>query len=106
MDYLESVAPAEGFVCGDLALADIAIAAHFANLRWAATGADLSPWPQTTAWIARVERIPALANITTLAERTLTARGAARRALYAEHGIALTETTLAGPGFRKGPMSV
>ena len=106
MDYLESVAPAEGFVCGDLGLADLAIAVHFANLRWAEVGADLSPWPRTTAWIERVEGLPALGTITNLAERTMTARGATRRALFAEHGITLTETTLAGPGFRKGPMSV
>jgi glutathione S-transferase len=106
MDYLESVAPSDGFVCGGLAIADIAIAVHFANLRWSKTPVDLSPWPKTTAWIGRVEATPALARLTGLAERTMAARGTERRALFVEAGIPLVENTLAGPGFRKGPMSV
>jgi glutathione S-transferase len=106
MDYLESVAPEDGFACGDLAIADIAIAVHFANLRWSGVAVDLSPWPKTMAWIGRVESTPSLAKLTTLAERTLTARRATWRALYGEFGIALTETTFAGDSLRKGPMSV
>jgi glutathione S-transferase len=106
LDYLESVAPEDGFVCGELAIADIAIAVHFANLCWSRITADLSSWPKTTAWIDRVERTPAMAKVTRLGERAMTVRGAERRALYEEMGIALTETTFAAPGFRRGPMSV
>jgi glutathione S-transferase len=106
MDYLESVAPQHGFVCGDLAIADLAVAAHFANLRWARVAADLTPWPRTTAWIARVEALPALAKFNTLGERHMTTRRSERGALFGEFGMALTETTFAGEGFRKGPMSV
>jgi glutathione S-transferase len=106
MDYLESIAPDDGFVCGELAIADIAVTVHFANLRWSRTAADLSAWPKTTAWIDRVERTPALAKLTTLGERAMAVRGAERRVLYGELGIPLTETSFAGAGFRKGPMSV
>jgi hypothetical protein len=70
------------------------------------TALDLLPWPKATAWIDRVERTPALAKFTTLAERAMTVRRAERRALFGEMGIALTETTFASEGFRKGPMSV
>ena len=106
MDYLETLAPEDGFVCGDLAIADIAVAVHFANLRWSRTGADLSPWPRTVAWIDRVESTPALGKLTELAARAMSTRNAERRALYGELGIALTETTFAGDVLRKGPMSV
>ncbi len=106
MDYLESIAPEDGFVCGDLAIADIAIAVYFANLRWSRTAADLSPWPRTTAWIDRVESIPALAKLTMLGERFMTVRRSERHALFDEMGFALTETTFASDGFRRGPMSV
>jgi len=106
MDYLETIAPVDGFVCGALAVADIAVAVHFANLRWAATGADLAAWPKTVAWVARTEAVPALARLNQLAERSLTTRRAERLALYAEFGVALTETSLAGKEFRKGPLSV
>ena len=106
MDYLESVAPEDGFVCGALAIADIAIAAFFANLRWSRTGVDLAAWPRTMAWIARVEQTAAITRLTTLAERALTTRGAERQALFGDMGVELTETSYAGKGFRKGPMSV
>ena len=106
MTYLESVAPDDGFVCGALAIAEIAIAVHFANLRWARTAADLTPWPKTMAWMARVEAVPEFAKLTDLGTRAITTRSVDRRALYAEMGVALTETSLAGTAFRKGPMSV
>jgi glutathione S-transferase len=106
MGYLESVAPADGFVCGALAIADIAIAVHFANLRWSQTSADLLPWPKTTAWIQRVERTPELAKLTALAERAMATRGDERRALYGKMGFELTATSYAEKRFRKGPMSV
>ena len=57
------------------------------------------------AWIARIEAVPELARLTTLAERALTVRRADRQALYSSMGVELTETSLAGSGFRKGPMS-
>jgi hypothetical protein len=106
MTYLESIAPEHDFVCGALAIADIAVAVHFANLRWSRTAADLSPWPKTTAWITRVEAVPEFARLTALGTRAITTRSADRRALYAEMGVTLTETTHATTTFRKGPMSV
>jgi glutathione S-transferase len=106
MDYLESIGPVSGFVCGDLSMADIAIAVHFANLRWSRTAADLSRWPKTSDWIGRVEETPALAKLTALAEQSRTIRRADWRALFAASGILPTETTFAGKGVRKGPMSV
>ncbi len=106
MDYLETIAPVAGFVCGALTVADIAVAVHFSNLRWAATGADLAAWPNTIAWVARTEAVPALARLNQLAQRSLTTRRTERPALYAEFDIPLTETTLAGKEFRKGPLSV
>jgi glutathione S-transferase len=106
MDHLETIAPSDGFVCGSLAIADIAVAVHVANLRWASTGADLSAWPKTVAWVGRTEAVPALTRLNHLAERSMTARRTERPALYAEFGIPLTETSLAGKEFRKGPLSV
>jgi glutathione S-transferase len=106
MDYLESIAPDDGFVFGELAVADLAVAVHFANLRWARTDADLTPWPKTMAWTDRVEATPAVASLTNLAARAMTTRNSERRALYGELGIALTETTFAGDVLRRGPMSV
>ena len=106
MDYLETIAPPDGFVFGALAVADVAVAVHFANLRWASTGADLAAWPKTCAWVARTEAVPVLARLNQLAERSLTTRRTERPALYAEFGIPLAAASLAGKEFRKGPLSV
>lgn len=106
MDYLDTVAPAEGFVCGDVTVADIAVAVHFAVLRWSRVDADLGSWPRTTAWVVRVEAVPALQKFTALGERFLTTRIADRPALFDEFDVELTETTFAGQGFRIGPMTV
>jgi glutathione S-transferase len=107
MEYLETVAPAEGFIGGgNVGVADIAVAAHFPALRWSRVVADLSAWPRATAWVARVAALPALAKYNALGERFLSTRVAERPGLFDEFGVELTETTYAGPGFRRGPMSV
>ena len=106
MNYLESIAPSVGFAFDTLAVADIAVAVHFANLRWAAVETDVTPWPKTMAWVARVEALPGLARLTALGEAAMTTRRADRQALYERMGIGLTETSFAGSEFRKGPMSV
>jgi hypothetical protein len=49
--------------------------------------------------------VPALARLNHLAERALTTRRTERPALFAEFGISLTETSLAGKEFGKGPLS-
>ena len=106
MDYLETVAPAEGFVFGDLSLADIAIAVPFANLAWSRVEADLSAWPKTVAWVERTEATPPLARLTMLGARFLATRVAERAALFAELGVTMSAVSHAGEGFRRGPMTV
>ena len=65
------MAPAEGFLAGELSLADIAVAVAFANLKWARVEPDPMRWPKTLAWVERTNRTPGLANITGLAERLM-----------------------------------
>jgi glutathione S-transferase len=54
LDYLESLAPAQGWLFGDVSIADIAIAAFFRNAAFARYFVDAARWPNTAAWIARV----------------------------------------------------
>jgi glutathione S-transferase len=105
MDYLESVAPIAGFYAGDLTVADLAVAAPFANLRWSNVSADLSRWPRAAAWIARVEASEPLARLNRFAERAMTTRAPDRAALFAEFGMSLAENSVAGREARRGPMS-
>jgi glutathione S-transferase len=55
LDYLESVAPTEGFLVGDgLTLADIAVASPFANLGYMGVTVDEGSHPRTKAYVARI----------------------------------------------------
>ena len=42
MAYLEKIAPAGGFIFGELSIADLAIAFPFSNLKWARVEPDVS----------------------------------------------------------------
>lgn len=63
LDYLESVAPAEGgYLVGDrLTLADIAVASPFANFLHTDTRVDPARYPRTVAYVDRILARPSIA---------------------------------------------
>jgi glutathione S-transferase len=54
LDYLEALAPTQGYLFGDVSIADISIAAFFRNAAFARYSVDAARWPKTAVWIARV----------------------------------------------------
>ncbi|HEX2762637.1 MAG TPA: glutathione S-transferase family protein [Allosphingosinicella sp.] len=55
LDYLETVAPEEGFLVGNgLTLADIAVASPFANLSYMNVTVDAARHPRTRAYVERM----------------------------------------------------
>ena len=106
MAYLEKVAPADGFLCSDVSMADLAVAIPFGNLRWARVEPDRNRWPKTCAWVERTHATPALAKVTRFADKLMQTPPNGHRAALAELGVALTETSLATDKPRRGPMSM
>jgi glutathione S-transferase len=106
MAYLEKMAPGEGFVCGEVSMADIAVAVHFSNLRWARVEVDNGRWPKTWAWVERTQATPALAKVTRFGDTLMQTPPDGHRAALAELGVHLTRTTVATDQPRRGPMSV
>ena len=104
MSYLEQIAPAGGFLAGELSIADIAVAVGFANLKWARVEPDPIRWPKTLAWVERTTRTPGLAKVTGLAERLMRTPPDAHRAALADMGVQLTETSVAAAAPRPGVM--
>jgi len=106
MAYLEKTAPADGFLCGDVSMADITVAIPFGNLRWARVEPDRTRWPKTCAWIERTHATPALAKVIRFADKLMQTTPDRHRAALAELGALLTDATVATDKPRRGPMSV
>lgn len=106
MDYLEKVAPADGFLAGRVSIGDLAIAIPFANLKWARVEPDKARWPKTMSWVARTHALPALAKLTGWAEAVMQAPPAAHRDVLSKLGVPLTQSTVATGTPRRGPMTV
>lgn len=58
MDYLETQLPEQGYLFGDLSLADIAIASFFRNAAFARHEFDPGRWPKTTRHVDSVLNLP------------------------------------------------
>ena len=62
-DYLESVAPEQGFLVGDgLTLADLAVASPLANLAYMDMEIDGGRYPRTKAFVERILARPSFAS--------------------------------------------
>jgi glutathione S-transferase len=105
MDYLEGLAPADGFLFGEPGIADISVAAFSCNLRWARAAPDASRWPRTCAWFERTLAVPAMTKVTRYGDTLMRTPPAEQRQVLAGLGVALTETTLAAAKPRPGPMT-
>lgn len=106
MDYLEAQLPAQGFFCGALGIADLSVAVHFANLKWARVELDWAKWPRTKAWVAATLSGSALGRLESVGAALVTTPIQGHRAKLAELGLNLTPDTVGVAKPRKGPMSV
>jgi glutathione S-transferase len=106
MGHLEKLAPADGFLFGPVSIADISVAVSFRNLIWARVELDKVRWPKASAWVERTTATPALAKATRMADKIIQAMPDRHRAILAELGVPLTETTVAAGAPRRGPMTV
>ncbi len=106
MGHLEKLAPTDGFLFGPVSIADISVAVPFRNLTWARVELDTARWPKAAAWIERTTAAPGLAKTTRIADKVIQAMPDRHRAILAELGVPLTETTVASGAPRRGPMTV
>ncbi len=70
-DYLEGLMPEDGFLFGDLSLADLSLAPAFFNA--AAVGLSPEPgrWPRLSAWLERMEAETPLGHLNKLAGKLM-----------------------------------
>jgi glutathione S-transferase len=104
--YLESQAPAEGFLDEALGVGDIAVAAVFRNLDLIRFPLDLSAAPRLEAWLGRVWESAPFQALKPFEEACIRRPPAEHRAALEAAGAPLTEETWSAGAPRRGPMSV
>jgi glutathione S-transferase len=102
LDYLESCAPAEGFLFGALSIADISVASYFRTASFVRYVIDEERWPRMAALVARVQALPSFRKLAQLEESVLRVPLAEQRDALIAAGAPLTAKTMATLTPRKG----
>ena len=104
MDYLEGELPAEGFLFGEIGLADIAIASFFRNGAYAGFEPDAARWPRTTAFVERALAHPCIAALLPFEDVQRSANIKGRRQALLDAGAPLTAESWSDREPRRGLM--
>ncbi len=106
LDYVETQAPAEGFLFGEVSIADIALACFFRNAAFARLRIDAARWPLTAAFVERVLTLDSFEKLKPIEERLRRTPLAQQRAVLAEMGVPLTQDTYGTSAPRRGVMHI
>jgi glutathione S-transferase len=106
VDYLEGLAPADGFVFGALSIADVSIACFFRNAGFARFKLDAARWPCTAGLVARVLATDGFQHTKPYEDKLLRTPPAEHRAVLADMGAPLTRDTFGTTTPRPGVMSL
>jgi glutathione S-transferase len=106
LDYLEGELPAEGFLFGEIGVADIAIASFFRNAHYAAYNIDASRWPKAATFVERTLGHSCLATLLPFEDVQRNASIKGRRQALIDAGARLTETSLGTGEARRGTMQL
>ena len=107
LDYLESQLPAQGFLFGEIGVADIAIAAFFRNAAFSRYRVDAERWPRTAAFVDRALGHECFSKLVPFEKASMSVPPPEQRAALEAAGAPLSAETLgtdAPP--RRGIMSI
>ena len=104
LDYLERELPADGFLFGDIGLADIAIASFFRNAAYAGFEPDQSRWPRTAGFVDRTLGHSCIAGLLQFENVQRNAAIKGRRQALLDAGAPLSPATLGEREPRRGYM--
>ncbi|PMQ06652.1 Maleylpyruvate isomerase [Dyella sp. AD56] len=102
LDYLESQLPEEGFVFGDLSIADISIASYFRTASFVRYVIDAARWPRMAALVARTQALPVFQRLAHWEDTMLRLPVTEQRAALQAAGAPLTSWTMGTHAPRKG----
>src|SRR5204863_9803709 len=94
LDNLERLLPEEGWLFGEIGLADIAIASFFRNASYADFAIDAGRWPRSAGFVARALDHPCFAATFAFEQAQLSVNPAGRRQALLDAGAPLTAESL------------
>ena len=106
MNHLEANLPADGFLFGELSIADISLAAFFRNAAFAGFMPDAARWPNTAAYAGRVLSLSAFAQLTPFEDLLMRTPITGHRAALREKGAPVSEKSWAAEKPRPGVMPI
>lgn len=104
LDYLEGELPAEGFLFGEIGIADIAVASFFRNAEYAGFTIDSARWPRVAAFVGRALAQHCFAATYGFEQAQLSTDPRGRRRALLEAGAPLAAVSLGTREPRKGVM--
>ena len=104
LDYLERELPAEGFLFGEIGVADISVASFFRNGSYAGFETDTIRWPRTAAFVERTLVHPCFAELLKFEDVQRSAEIRSRRQALLDAGAPLTSETMGLREPRRGMM--
>lgn len=105
LDYLESQLPVTGFAFGELSIADISIASFFRMASFVRYSIDAERWPRCAGLVTRTLALPAFMKLARFEDRALRVPVSEQRAVLADMGAPLTDTTCGGAPPRRGTLT-
>jgi len=104
LGYLESLLPADGFLFGELSVADISIASFFRNAAFVRYVVDTQRWPRVAALLEQAWDLPTFRKLAELEEKSMRTPLAGQRQVLMELGAPVSTETLGTATPRRGVM--
>ena len=104
--YLEKQLPADGFLYGEIGIADIAIATFFRNGAYAGYAIDADTWPRTAGLVSRTLNHACVAKLLPFEDVQRSANIKGRRQALLDAGAPLTERSWAVRDPQRGVMAL
>jgi glutathione S-transferase len=106
LDYLEAELPPEGFLFGEIGLADISISSFFRNGAYAGFEPDPKRWPRTAGFVERTLADPCIAALLPFEDVQRSAEITRRRQALLDAGAPLSAETWGLKEARRGMMQL
>ena len=106
LDYLEREVPADGFLFGEIGLADIALASFFRNAEYAGFRPDADRWPRVARFVADTLDHPSIADLKPFEDVQRSADIKGRRQALLDAGALLADRTWGTREPRRGFMTL